>query len=227
MPTFSPAFFLDVLSIVLIDVLLGGDNAVVIAMAVKSLPTRQRRLGITIGTGAAVVLRIILTFFAARLLQVRFIELAGGLVVLWIAYKLLTEAAEPEGSQRQVRTLGHAIWLILVADVTMSLDNILAVAGASKGNLALLVFGLALSITFVAFTSSILASLMDRYPVIIWLGSAILGRVGGEMIMSDPKVRQTLEPGPFTDYGVQAVSTVGVLAAAWLTCRRNRVSSAA
>lgn len=226
MPTFSPAFFLDVLSIVLIDVLLGGDNAVVIAMAVKSLPTRQRRLGITIGTGAAVVLRIFLTFFAARLLKVSFIELGGGLVVLWIAYKLLTEAAEPEGTQRQVRTLRHAIWLILVADVTMSLDNILAVAGASKGSLPLLVFGLALSITFVAFTSSILARLMDRFPAIMWLGSAILGRVGGEMIITDPKVRQLVEPGRFTEYAVQAACAAGVLGAAWVACRRKPVSTA-
>jgi YjbE family integral membrane protein len=227
LPELSSRFFLDALSIVLIDVLLGGDNAVVIAMAVKSLPAKQRRLGITFGTGAAVVLRIVLTFFAAQLLQVQFLKLVGGLLILWIAVKLLTDDEEVSGSERPVRSLRHAIWLILVADVTMSVDNILAVAGASKGHLGLLVFGLVVSITFIAFASNFLANLMDRYPIIVWLGSAILGRVGGEMIASDPWVHENLHLSRSLDIGFQIACTVGVVGLAWLLQRRSKAAGKA
>ncbi|HXJ39332.1 MAG TPA: TerC family protein [Bryobacteraceae bacterium] len=227
MPTLSPTFFFDALSIILIDVLLGGDNAVVIALAVKSLPGRQRKMGILIGTAAAVVLRIILTFFAAQLLTISFLKLGGGLVILWIAVKLLADASEQEAGHHHVQSLRHAVWLILVADVTMSVDNILAVAGASKGNLPLLIFGLALSITFVACASGILANLMDRYPIIIWAGSAILGRVGGDMIITDPKVIEWLRPGHVLEYGFQAICAVGVLAIAWLVERRAEAQTVA
>ena len=222
LPELNSAFFLDVLSIVLIDVLLGGDNAVVIALAVKSLPDKQRRLGIAFGTGAAVVLRIVLTFFAAQLLRVQFLKLGGGLVILWIAVKLLTDAEESRGTEKQVKSLGQAIWLILVADITMSVDNILAVAGASKGNLAMLIFGLILSITFVAFTSGLLARLMDRYPIIIWIGSAILGRVGGEMIATDPWVHDRLHMTRTLDAAFQVGCAVGVVGLAWLIQRRKK-----
>lgn len=223
-PEFSSRFFLDALSIVLIDILLGGDNAVVIAMAVKSLPEKQRKLGIAFGTGAAVVLRIVLTFFAAQLLQIQFLKLAGGAIILWIAVQLLADAEEATGSTHQVKSLRHAIWLILVADITMSVDNILAVAGASKGNLGLLIFGLVLSITFVAFTSSLLAKLMDRYPIIIWIGSAILGRVGGEMIASDPWVHQTFHLSRTADIAFQIACAAGVVGIGWWLERRSKLA---
>ncbi len=225
-PQLTSTFLLDGLSIVLIDILLGGDNAVVIAMAVKSLPEKQRKLGIMFGTGAAVVLRIILTFFASQLLQIHFLKLIGGLVILWIAVKLLTEAEEAVGKEHHVQSLKHAVWLILVADITMSVDNILAVAGASKGNLTLLIFGLILSITFVAFTSSLLAKMMDKYPIIIWIGSAILGRVGGDMIAGDPWFQATFHPSAMLHYGFEGGCALGVVALGWLLERRHKAKLA-
>lgn len=209
------------LSIVLIDLLLGGDNAVVIALAVRSLPARQRRIGIALGAGLAVLLRVVLTFFAAELLQTSYIQLAGGLLVLWIAVRLFADA-DPSHPAPAARTLWRAIWLIVVADVTMSTDNILAVAAASKGSLALLIFGLGLSIPLVVFTSTLLSRLMDRYPIIVYAGAAILGRVGGEMIMTDAIVVQALAPVPAIRYAVEVFCAAGVIVAGYLLSHRDR-----
>jgi YjbE family integral membrane protein len=219
MGSFTPEFIFSALSIVLIDILLGGDNAVVIAMVVKSLPPKQRRIGIGAGAGGAVVLRIIFTFFAAQLLQVSFVKFVGGLFILWIAVKLLTEKdREPENAEG-AQGLWRAMWLILVADLTMSIDNILAVAAASKGNVALLVFGLGLSIPFVIFTSNLLSRIMDRYPIVIYIGSAILGRVGGEMMISDPWVVNMLHPARIWDIGAQIFFAIAVVIAGKLLSR--------
>jgi YjbE family integral membrane protein len=220
MGSFTPEFFLSALSIVLIDVLLGGDNAVVIAMVVKSLPHKQRRIGISAGAGGAVVLRIIFTFFAARLLQVSFIKFFGGLLILWIAVRLLSDAAEDPASKPGAQSLWRAMWLILVADLTMSIDNILAVAAASKGNIVLLIFGLGLSIPFVIFTSSLLSRLMDRFPIVVYLGAAILGRVGGDMMITDPWVAGLLHPSHAWEIGVQVFFTIAVVVAGKLLAPR-------
>ena len=206
-------FFLDIIAIVLIDLVLAGDNAVVIALAVKSLPPKERRAGIVIGAGFAVVLRILLTFFAAQLLLIEFVKLIGGLLILWIAIKLLAENTNLGKSAKQDSSLNNAIWLILVADITMSTDNILAVAGTSKGHLGLLIFGLGLSIPFVVFTSNFLANLMDRYPAIIWIGAGILGRVGAEMILTDPYVVSLWKAPPAASIAIQAACVAGVLIA--------------
>ncbi len=210
---FTWDFLFGLISIVIIDLILAGDNAVIIAMAVRSLSRDERRKGIIFGAGAAVLLRVVLTFFAAQLLLVKFIKLAGGILILWIAVKLFIEGAPKEEGAREAKTLWQAIWVIVVADITMSTDNVLAVAGASEGNLFLLFFGLGLSIPFVVFTSSLLSMLMDRYPVIIYIGAAILGRVGGEMIMTDPFVVELLNPSKVMQYGVEAFFTVGVIVA--------------
>jgi len=191
-------FLLRALRIVLIDVLLAGDNAVVIAMAVKSLPASQRRTGLISGAGLAIVLRTALTFFATRLLELPFFKLVGGLLIFWIAIKLLSDSNEDIEKEYSAGSLRQAIWLILVADVTMSLDNIVAVAALSGDNLALLIVGLALSISFVMFMSGILSRLMDRYPVVLWLGAAILGQVSGEMIAGDRWVLDFLERIPLS-----------------------------
>jgi YjbE family integral membrane protein len=211
MGSLTPDFFFSALSIVLIDVLLGGDNAVVIAMVVKSLPPKQRRIGIGAGAGGAVLLRIIFTFFAAQLLQVRFVKFVGGILILWIAVKLLTEKEADPDSAPGAQGMWRAIWLILVADITMSIDNILAVAAASKGNVALLVFGLGLSIPFVIFTSNLLSRIMDRYPIVIYIGAAILGRVGGEMMISDPWIVNMLHPAHIWDIVSQIFFAIAVL----------------
>jgi len=203
-------FFLGVLNIIIIDLILAGDNAVVIAMAVRSLPRQQRRWGIIIGAGVAVVLRVVLTFFVAQLLEVSFIKLAGGVLIAWIAVKLFIEGA-PEQTDKVAKSLGQAVRLIVIADITMSTDNVLAVAGASHGNAFLLIFGLALSIPFVVFTSNLLSMLMDRYPIIIYIGAAVLGKVAGEMIFTDPAVAGWLQMPKWFTYAMEALFAVGVI----------------
>jgi YjbE family integral membrane protein len=215
-------FLFRAFSIVLIDILLAGDNAIVIAMAVRALPQKQRRIGLAAGAGGAIVLRIILTFFAARILEVSYLKLGGGVLILWIAVKLLVDTPGKEEHQRAAVSLRQAIWLIFVADTTMSLDNILAVAATSKGNLPLLIFGLGLSITFVVVTSNLLARLMDRYRWLIYLGAALLGRVGGDMMVSDPAMEGRLHPSQALALGFQMFCAVGVLAVAEVWKRRNR-----
>jgi YjbE family integral membrane protein len=210
---FTWEFLVGLLSIVLIDLILAGDNAVVIAMAVRSLPKAQRTKGIALGAGAAVVLRVILTFFAAQLLTIYFVKFAGGALIIWIAIKLFVEGAPEEGCRKEAKSLWQAVWVIIVADLTMSTDNVLAVAGASKGNLFLLLFGLGLSIPFVVFTSNLLAYLMDRFPIIIYIGAAVLGRVAGEMMISDPFVVHLLQPSKLVQYGVEAFFVVAVIVA--------------
>ncbi|MBI5584795.1 MAG: TerC family protein [Deltaproteobacteria bacterium] len=222
---FNWEFVTGLLSIVLIDLILAGDNAVVIAMAVRSLPRQQRSRGIAFGAGAAVILRVALTFFASQLLQVNFIKFIGGAVIIWIAFKLFVEGAPQEEAKQEARTLAQAIWVIIIADLTMSTDNVLAVAGASKGNLFLLLFGLALSIPFVVFTSNLLSMLMDKYPAIIYIGAAVLGRVGGEMMITDPFIVQALQPAKWLQYAVEVFFLVGVLVAGKLWVRR-RISRA-
>jgi len=221
MPEFTPQLLIDIFTIVLIDLLLAGDNAVVIAMAVKTLTPKERKLGIGIGAAVAVVLRIGLTFFAAQLLQTPWIKLAGGVLIFWIAVKLVTDAAEDEATGHHAHNFWSAVWYILVADITMSLDNILAVAATSKGNFALLLFGLGLSIPFVIFTSTLLSRVMDRFPVVVWIGAAILGRVGAEMIMTDPVVHGALHLSPAVEYGIQAAGALAVVAAGKLLTRRR------
>lgn len=176
---------LAILQIVLIDIVLAGDNAVVIALAVRQLEKKERFWGIVIGSGMAVVLRVALTFVASQLINMDYVKVAGGVLILWIAVKLLRENTGPDQDHAAAKNLWHAVWLITIADITMSLDNVLAVAGASRGSFGLLLFGLGLSIPLVVFTSSMLSRLMDRYPVVVYLGSAVLGWVGGGMIMTD------------------------------------------
>jgi len=208
---FSTEFLLAALNIVFIDILLAGDNAVLIALAVRQLTPRDRRVGIVVGAGGAVVLRIVLTFFATKMLNIPLLKLGGGLLILWIAVKLLKDDGEQHGGGKEASTLWQAMWLILVADLTMSLDNILAIAGASKGHMELIVFGLALSIPFVVFASNWLSGLMERYPLIVIFGAAILGKVGAEMILSDPWVLARFHVGTALEYGIQALMAVGVV----------------
>ena len=214
-------FLFALLNIIFINIILSGDNAVVIAMAVRSLPPKQRRNGILLGTAGAVVLRIGLTFIAARLLEVPFVKLLGGLLILWIAFKLLMGESE-ENKAKEVNGLRQAIITILMADLVMSLDNVLGVAGAANGNSLLLIIGLATSIPIVILASNIITRMMDRFPIIVVLGAAVLGRVAGEMIVSDPfMVRILHHPGHLAAYSVQAMLAVGVVVAAkaWVKYR--------
>jgi YjbE family integral membrane protein len=215
-------FLLSGLSIVLIDLLLAGDNALVIALAVRSLPPRERRIGLIGGASAAVVLRVALTTVAARLLTVPYLQIAGGLLILWIALKVLTDASTPPDAALAPKRFFQAIWYIVVADLTMSTDNVLAIAGASKGNFWLIAFGLAVSIPFVVLSSNLLSKLMDRFPALIYLGAGILGRVGGEMILTDPFVVRLWHPGNVVRYAVEAALAIAVIAIGKFICEASR-----
>jgi len=221
---FTWEFLIGFFSIIIVNLILSGDNAFVIAMAVRSLSVGQRMKGIAFGVGAAVILRIVLTFFAAQLLQIEYIKFIGGAVIIWIAVKLLVEGAPEDEFQKQAKTLWQAIWIIVIADVTMSIDNVLAIAAASRGNIFLLIFGLGLSIPIVIFSSTLLAKLMDKYPVIIYIGAAILGQVGGEMMVTDPFVVLTINPSKIFQYAVEVCFTIGVIVAGklWIKLKARR-----
>ena len=208
--SFDLAFFSAMLSIILINLILSGDNAVVIALAVRSLEKKQRKWGIILGSGAAVVLRVVLTFFAAKLLLIPYLKILGGALIAWIAVKLFTEGAS-EDKVHEASNIGQAIKVICIADLVMSIDNVLAVAGASKGNMFLLLFGLGSSIPLVVGTSTLLSMLMDKYPIIIYIGAAVLGKVAGEMIITDPFMVKTFQPGHYVEYAVEGICAVGVL----------------
>ncbi|MCL5022574.1 MAG: TerC family protein [Nitrospirae bacterium] len=210
--SFDLAFLSALFSIILINLILSGDNAVVIALAVRSLEKKQRKWGIILGSGAAVLLRVVLTFFAAKLLMVPYLKLLGGALIAWIAVKLFTEGASDEKVQ-EASNIMQAIKIICVADLVMSTDNVLGVAGASKGNMFLLLFGLGSSIPLVVGTSTLLSMLMDKYPVIIYMGAAVLGKVAGEMIVTDPIVVKTFQFPHYADYVVEALFAAGVIVA--------------
>ncbi len=218
-------FLLSALSIVFIDLLLAGDNALVIAIAVRSLAPRERGIGIAGGAVAAVALRVGLTFVASQLLAVRYLQLAGGLFVLWIAVKVLIDASEPPDSAPAPKRFWQAIWYIVVADITMSVDNILAIAGASHGHFLLILFGLAVSIPFVVLSSNLLCRLMDRWPVLVLVGSAILGKVGGEMVLTDPFVAGVWRPAELEPvrWTVEAALAAALMAYGWWRSRRPRL----
>jgi YjbE family integral membrane protein len=204
---------IDGLTIVVIDLLLAGDNALVIALAVRSLPPKQRRIGMIAGAVAAVVLRILITFVAVKLLNVEFIKLVGGAFVLWIAVKVFTDTETHDEDAAKAGRIWQAIWYIVFADITMSLDNVLAIAGASHGNLGLIVFGLGVSIPFVVLSSNMLVILIDRYPVLLYVGAAILGEVGAGMMISDGFVIRTLHPSNAADLSAKAAGVAVVLIA--------------
>ena len=225
--TFDAAFFSALASIVLIDLILAGDNAVVIAMAVRSLPREHRRRGILLGSAAAVLLRVIATFFVAQLLRAPYVKLIGGLLIAWIAVKLFVEGTPDEIGERAATSVWQAVRIIVIADITMALDNMLAVGGASHGNIFLLLFGLTLSIPFVVFTSGLLSMLMDRYPVIIYAGAAILGKVAAEMVLTDPVVVAVVPVSTRALWAAEALAAMGVIAAGklwlrWLALRAER-----
>lgn len=187
--------FIGVLTIVYVNFILSGDNAVVIAMAVRSLSPRQQRLGIFWGALGAVVLRIVLTLVAAMLLEMAGLRLAGGLTLVWVTWKLVRPSTDDgEGHVKSSANLWGAVRIVIAADLIMSLDNVLAVAAAAKGSVALLVFGLALSIPIILYCSAIIANLMNRYPWLVLLGGIILGKVAGELLVTDTLIVRRIEP---------------------------------
>jgi integral membrane protein, YjbE family len=180
------AAIIPILQIIAIDIVLGGDNAIVIALACKNLPENQRKLGIFYGAIGAIVLRVIMVFFASTLLLISGLKIIGGILLLWIGIKLILDnKKESSLNVSQENSLFGAIKTIIIADFVMSLDNSVAIAGAADGNIYLVIFGLLLSVPIIIWGSSIILKLIDKYPIIIYLGAALLGWISGDMIQTD------------------------------------------
>jgi len=187
----TQVFWIGLLKIIGVNIILSGDNAVVIALAARSLPARQQKMAIIWGSGAAVVMRIILTIFAVALLTLPWLKLVGSLLLFWIGIKLLIPEEGGEDVDASDNLIA-AIKTILIADLVMSIDNVIAVAAAAQGSLTLLILGLAISIPLVIFGSTLLLHLMERWPVIITVGGGLLGFVAGEMLVTDPALKDWL-----------------------------------
>jgi YjbE family integral membrane protein len=222
----DPEFWARLIGIVVIDLTLAGDNALVIALAIRSLPPRQQTLGRLWGTAGAVGLRLAFIAVATYLLHTPFLQLGGGLLLVWIALKLVRQTAlhDHPGHEaaRAATSLRQAIWIIVVADAAMSLDNVIAVAAAAHGDLWLVFFGIALSLPLVVWGSGLLARLMGRYTWIIWIGGAILGWVGGEMIVQDRALHAWLPLEGAWAKIVPATLAVAIGALGWRFDRRTR-----
>ncbi len=208
----STAFWISVLQIIVIDILLGGDNAVVIALACRRLPDEQRNRGIFWGVFGAIGLRVVLIYFALQLLAIPYLKIVGGVLLFWIGIKLIQPEDESEDGHQNVAgssTLVGAIKTIIVADAVMSIDNVIAVAGAAHGSIILVIFGIAVSIPIVVWGSKLVLSLMDRFPIVIAAGGALLGWIGGGMLITDPGLPALLRGMiPHSGY---AASTLGAL----------------
>lgn len=219
----SGIFWAALGQIVFANILLSGDNAVVIAMAARSLPPQYQRRAIFWGSAAAILMRIVLTLVAAQMLQLPYLKLVGALLLLYIGVTLLDADDEAAEGRSASGSLMIAIRTILVADLVMSLDNVLAVAAAAGGNVPLLVIGLAISIPLIIFGSTLLLKVMERFPIIVTLGAAMLGYLAGEMLMTDPAVVDRF--GPFSGFTEQFAGAVGaVLVVVIGLARRQRKS---
>ena len=187
MEYFNDAWVIAVLQIIAIDIVLGGDNAIIIALACRNLPKHQRLTGILWGTAGAIILRVILVFFATNLMEIPGLRLIGGILLIWIGVKLLTEVEthDLDGKIDQSSNLLTAIRTIIIADFVMSLDNALAITAAAKGDIGLVVFGLLLSVPIIIWGSALILRLMERFPVIVTAGAGLLGWLGGGLMISD------------------------------------------
>ena len=223
----SADFWIGLLKIVWINIILSGDNAVVIALAARSLPPAQQKKAVMFGSGAAVVLRIILTVVAAKLLELSFLQIVGGCLLLWIGLQLLTGEEEDEGESKGHGSMMVAIRTILIADLVMSLDNVIAVAATAQGNMVLLILGLAISIPLVVFGSTLMIKLMERFPVIITLGAALIGWVGGETIVNDRLLHDYAISHPWLHYLAAAAGAVLVVGIGKLLQARSGAKHAA
>ncbi|MEN3291297.1 MAG: hypothetical protein V7642_550 [Burkholderiales bacterium] len=213
----TPEFWLALSQIILINIVLSGDNAVVIALASRSLPPKQQKMAILCGSVGAIVLRVILTFFAVYLLSLPYLKLAGAALLLWIGVNLLKGEDGDEELQGH-SNLTAAIKTIIIADLVMSLDNVIGVAAAAKGNIVLLVVGLGISIPLIIYGSTLILKLMTRFPVIVTIGAALLGWVAGEMAFSDPAIKAWAEGHHNLHYIPPVIGALAVVAVGkWLS----------
>jgi YjbE family integral membrane protein len=222
----SPEFWIALSQIILINIVLSGDNAVVIALACRSLPPQQQKKAIIFGSVGAIVLRVILTFFAVFLLTQPYLKLIGAALLLWIGIGLL-KGEDGEEEMEGHSGLAAAIKTIIVADLVMSLDNVIGVAAAAKGNVLLLVVGLVISIPLIIFGSTIILKLMNRFPVIITIGAALLGWVAGEMVLTDPAIHDFVEKHHYLHNILPAAGAVIVVALGKYLASRSAAQHAA
>ena len=220
-------FWIGLVKIIWINIILSGDNAVVIALAARSLPPEQQKKAVMFGSGAAVVLRIALTVVAAKLLELSFLQVIGGVLLLWIGYQLLTGDEEEGGESKGKGSMMTAVRTILIADLVMSLDNVIAVAATAQGNMVLLILGLAISIPLVVFGSTLMIKLMERFPVIIVLGAALIGWVGGETIVNDNILHDFVLAHPWIHYAAAAAGALLVVGLGKFVQARNEAKSIA
>ena len=211
------SFWLAVGQIIMIDILLGGDNAVVIALACRNLPPKQRMQGIIYGTAGAIILRVILIAFALALLAVPYLKLVGAVLLLWIGVKLLQPESESDHNVSSSDKLWGAVKTVIIADLVMSVDNVLAVAGAAQGageshQLPLVIFGLLVSIPIIVWGSTFVLKLMERFPIVITLGAMLLGWIAGQMAWTDPAIKPYLPESGGWSYGVAIGGALFVLA---------------
>jgi YjbE family integral membrane protein len=220
----DPEFWARLASIVLIDLTLAGDNALVIALAVRTLPRRQQLLGRIWGTAGAVVLRLAFIAIATWLLRIPLLQVVGGLVLIGIAIRLVRQdtGADAHANVRHGTTLREAVWIIMVADAAMSLDNVLAVAAAAHGDVLLVILGIGLSLPIVVWGSGLLALLMNRFTWIIWLGGGVLGYFAGEMILRDHAVERWLGPLPAWLAAVPLLLALLIAALGWRFAQNGR-----
>jgi YjbE family integral membrane protein len=219
----SGPFLASVLQIIWIDILLSGDNAVVIALACRSLPEHQRRVGVLLGAGTAVLLRIVFAFVISFILAVPFLKVVGGVLLLWIAIKLVKGEEEDEHNVKESDTLWKAVRTIAIADAVMSLDNVIAIAAAAKGHPELFVFGLMLSIPLIVTGAAVIMKLLTRLPALVWAGAALLGWIAGEMFVSDPfVVGQFGEAASKAHYPAALLGAGVVMLAGFILARRTR-----
>ena len=221
----ASTFLIAVAQIIMIDILLGGDNAVVIALACRRLPEAQRAKGIFWGVVGAIAVRIVLIFFALQLLALPWLKLLGALLLLWIGVKLLLPEQGEDHDIQASASLAGAVRTIIVADAVMSLDNVIGVAGAARGSLFLLLFGLAVSIPLIIWSSHLVLKFMERFPVVVTLGAALLGYVAGDMIASDAALAawSAAVPGLHRLAGFGGAVLV-VVVGLWLARRRAAAS---
>ena len=226
--TVDTNFLLALLQIIWINVLLSGDNAVVIALACRSLPPRERKIGVMLGAGAAVVLRIIFTLAVVWLMEIPYLKLVGGALLFWIAVKLLTDEAD-EASVQESDTIWNAVRTVAIADMVMSLDNVIGIAAAAKGSVPLIVFGLCLSVPLIVFGATLIITLLQRYPVLVWAGAGLLGWVAGSIMVSDPGWHSVFGAWPhLVDEAVGgSVGVVLVLGLAFVLRKRAASATAA
>jgi len=209
-------FLISLLQIIAIDILLGGDNAIVIALASRNLPEKQRNKAIFLGTGLAIVVRVVLTIVAVYLLNIPFLYLAGGILLIIIAYKLILEEDE-ELDVKAGKNLSDAVKTIVFADIAMGLDNVLAVAGAAHGNITLVVIGLLVSVPIIIWGSKTILHFMERFPVLIYIGAGVLAFTAAGMIIEEKMIHSFFEGNDFLKYGIYIFLIVGVILAGVLT----------